>query len=81
MICEVCTGRGWIRHPTRTAVECPFCGGRAELSWGFVARKINEHPATLARVRQLRSKEKVCLRVLEKVASLLWPPKQSEMFQ
>lgn len=79
MTCEICRGKGWVPHPTRTAVECPFCGGVADLSWGLVARKLGEHPATLARVRQLRSKEKVCLRVLEKISKLLWP-KQPEMF-
>jgi hypothetical protein len=79
MTCEICNNRGWIPHPTRTAVECPFCGGRSDISWGFVARKLGEHPSTLARVRQMRSKEKVCLRVLGKLADLLWP-KQPEMF-
>lgn len=79
MICETCSGRGWIPDRVRTAVPCPFCNGRSDVSWGFVARKLGEHPATLARVRQLRSKEKVCLRVLEKISKLLWP-KQPEMF-
>jgi len=83
MTCEPCKGRGWVPHPTRTAVVCSICGGRAELSWGMLARKLGENPRTLARVRQGRSKSKTCMRVLVKVAAILWPDtkqKQKEMF-
>lgn len=49
------------------------------MSWGAVARKLGERPETLSRVRQMRSKQKTCLRVFNKVVTLLWPGQQ-EMF-
>lgn len=79
MTWEPCLGRGWVAHPTRTAVPCPICNGRGELSWWALAKKLGEQPATLARIRQGRSKVKTCMRVLEKVQKLLWP-KQKELF-
>ena len=44
MTCEICKGRGWLPDRVRTAVKCPLCGGRADISWGAVARKLNEDP-------------------------------------
>jgi hypothetical protein len=79
VICEPCQKRGWVAHPTRTAVECPVCHGKGEISsWGL-AKKLGERPETLARVRDMRSKQKTCMRVLEKIAKLMWP-KQKELF-
>ena len=79
MTCEPCQKRGWVHHPTRVAVPCELCGGKGELSSYALAKKIGEQPSTLARVRHLRSKQKTCLRVLEKIANLLWP-KQKGLF-
>ena len=80
MICEVCGGRGWVLNRLKKLGEpCSFCGGRGELSWGAVARKLGERPTTLARVRQLRSRTATCQRVLGKVSKLLWPRGQLEL--
>jgi len=81
MKCDLCFGRGWVRARRVPAVACSFCGGKGELSWGAVARKIGEDPTTLARMRQGRSRVETCLRVLNKVAKLLWPRGQQEMFE
>ena len=80
MICEICSGRGWVHAKRVPAVACDFCGGTGEISWGAFARKIDEDLTTLARVRQGRSRVKTCLRVLDKVCKLLWPRGQTEMF-
>ena len=80
MICDVCHGRGWIRSRTVPAVHCNLCDGRGEVSWGQVARKIDEDPGTLARVRQLRCRPETAQRVLDKVCKLLWPRGQQGLF-
>jgi len=81
MICEVCSGRGWVlAHRSKLAEPCGFCGSKGELSWGAVARKLGERPATLARLRQLRSRPKTARRVLDKVCKVLWPRGQAELF-
>ena len=80
MKCEVCDGRGWVRGKRYPAEQCGFCGGKGELSWGAVAKKLGERPATLARLRQLRSRPKTARRVLDKISKLLWPKGQVEMF-
>lgn len=71
MICEPCNAKGWLPHPTLTAITCSVCQGKGELTWGALARLLQEYPTTIARVRQLRSKQEVNLRVLDKVCALL----------
>jgi len=83
MVCEICLGRGWLANPRAPLVladRCHLCGGKGSLSWGEVARKLDELPDTLARVRQLRSKPETCQRVLDKVCKLLWPKGQRGLF-
>jgi len=80
MTCDVCTGRGWVLNRQKLADPCPLCGGRGELSWGAFARKINEDPGTLARIRQGRSRIATCRRVLDKVCKVLWPKGQQGLF-
>lgn len=82
MICETCGGRGWLRSPRfgGGADPCWFCGGKCELLWGEIARRLDEYPSTLARVRQMRARPKTALRVFEKVCDLIWPSGQREMF-
>ena len=80
MICEVCSGRGWVAGRRYPAEQCGFCGGKGELSWGAVAKKLDEHPSTLARLHQLRSRSATARRVLDKVCKVLWPRGQVEMF-
>jgi len=72
MICCVCAGRGWSKRPDRDWPDaCKFCEGRGQISWGFVAKRLDEDPATLARVREGRSKVATCVRVLEKVSEAM----------
>jgi len=82
MTCEICGGKGWIANPRAPALvdRCHLCDGRGSLSWGQAARKLDELPSTLARVRQLRSKPETCVRVLDKVCKLLWPKGQLRLF-
>jgi hypothetical protein len=80
VICDPCSGRGWVRAKHVPAVACSLCGGKGELSWGALARKINEYPGTLARVRQGRSRVETYRRVLDKVCKLLWPKGQQGLF-
>lgn len=80
MKCEPCDGRGWVRGRIHPAEQCSFCGGSGALSWGALAKKLGEHPSTLARVRQLRARPKTAQRVFEKLCKLLWPKGQQEMF-
>ena len=80
MTCDICGGRGWLRARAVPAVECHFCGGRGELSWGRVAKMLDEDPDTLARVRHGRSKPETAQRVFNKICKMLWPKGQQEMF-
>jgi hypothetical protein len=81
MKCDLCLGRGWALDHHKLAVPCSFCAGRGEISWGLVARKLDEDPGTLARMRIGRSRRETCLRVLDKVCRALWPKGQQEMFR
>ena len=81
MRCDLCQGRGWVPAKRVPAVACSFCSGKGEVSWGTVARKLDEDPGTLARLRQGRSRVETCRRVLDKVSKLLWPKGQAEMFE
>jgi hypothetical protein len=80
MKCDVCSGRGWVRAHAVPAVACPFCDGKGELSWGQVARKLDEDPGTIARVRQGRCKPATAERIFKKISEVLWPSRQTEMF-
>jgi hypothetical protein len=79
MVCDFCSGRGWVRARRVPAVHCTLCGGKGELSWGQVSRLLKEDPTTLARVREGRSRIKTCRRVLDKVMRLLYPKGQTEL--
>jgi len=68
--CALCSGRGWILV-RGAAAPCPFCGGRARLTWADIARRIDEDPETIGRLLKGRSRRKTCLRVLEKAARWL----------
>ena len=72
MTCDICLGRGWVKGTTYPAEQCPLCGGPGKISWGRAAKLLGEDPATLARVRHGRSRQKTNLRVLDKVCALLW---------
>lgn len=81
MKCDPCLGRGWVAARAVPAVACSFCGGKGELSWGQVARKLDEDPDTLARVRQLRCKPATAERVFKKISEVLWPSGQTGLFE
>jgi hypothetical protein len=81
MICDLCSGRGWFSTKTNHWPRpCNFCNGAGRISWGRAARQLGEDPETLARIRQGKSRQKTCLRVLDKIAKILWPKGQQEMF-
>lgn len=76
--------RGLVHLPGGFADPCPICHGKGELHLAEVSRLIDENEATLTKLLRLRGRmrSKVCRRILDKLALVLWPEakKQPELF-
>lgn len=76
--------RGVVHLPGGFGDPCKVCEGRGELHLAEVARLLDESEQTLTRLLRGRQKMRVktCRRILDKVATVLWPApqKQPELF-
>jgi hypothetical protein len=74
--CAICSGRGWVVRPPEThATECPSCEGVRDV---HVPSRLGETVATLVRVMALRSRRRVCVRVLDALATNGLLPQKGE---
>lgn len=85
--CPTCNGRGWVIYdkkggkilpPQAVPISlwweyCPTCKGSCYFTLGSLARKLDEDPATLERLTDLRirSRVKTCTRILDKVLKMM----------
>ena len=75
---------GIVHQPGGWGNPCAICNGAGELHLAEVARLLDENEATLKKILKLRGRmrPKTCRRILDKVATVLWPApqKQPELF-
>jgi len=76
LLCDRCSGRGWVyaKSATDFSDPCPLCKGKGSFTLYKLSRLLNEQLTTLKRVAKGKARASTCARVFEKVMELLETP-------
>ena len=68
-LCELCNGNGWVPGSREWPEKCPCCNGAGRLTFGELAKLLEEDPETLRRTMIFRNRRSTAQRILYKVVT------------